>query len=322
MSIEQHWRLAITPLSPVHMGAGADYEPTGYVIDDGALYAFDAVAALRVLPERERGQLNAILGSRPDQDMLRQVQAFFYRNRERLIGVAQGMVRVSPAMEAFYSERVGRVVQHETGGRKVQNKLEIERTAWNPVSGRPILPGSGLKGAMRTALLDRENNGRPIASALKNDRRANQKLQEDLFGGKFQTDPMRMIRVGDAALADGVDAPTEVVFALNRKKQPVTGKNGTLLQSRAEEQGLYQLLESVPPWIPRAFAGALSFQQTAGVESREWPAKRYDAAGLASACNRFYRQRLDEELGDSEKAGLPGRSLGPILQRAAGRRHG
>lgn len=28
------YRLAITPLSPIHIGCGEDYVPTNYVIDD------------------------------------------------------------------------------------------------------------------------------------------------------------------------------------------------------------------------------------------------------------------------------------------------
>ena len=37
------YRLAITPLSPIHIGCGEDYVPTNYVIDDtrGFLYAFN-----------------------------------------------------------------------------------------------------------------------------------------------------------------------------------------------------------------------------------------------------------------------------------------
>ena len=54
MSQLQHWQLAITPLSPVHLGTGQDYEPTGYVIDDGALFEFDGIAALQALPAAER----------------------------------------------------------------------------------------------------------------------------------------------------------------------------------------------------------------------------------------------------------------------------
>ena len=40
-------RLVLTPLSPIHIGMGEDFEPTGYVIDatEKILYAFDPSSA-------------------------------------------------------------------------------------------------------------------------------------------------------------------------------------------------------------------------------------------------------------------------------------
>jgi CRISPR-associated protein Csm5 len=300
MSIDRHWQLAITPLSPVHLGSGQDYEPTGYVIDDQALYEFDGLAALKALPETERQQLGKILDGAPTPAMLRQVQGFFYKNRERLIAVSRRVVRINPSMEAFYQDRVGQVAQHETGGREVQNRLEIERTAFNPVNGAPILPGSGLKGAIRTALLDHENDGRSLPSELRGDRGANLKLQQALFhyrAGKFELDPMRLVRLADAAAVQPGELSTQVHFAVNRKKQPVM-VGGRLVDSQAEQKGLYQLLECLPPLAARGFRSQISIQDSAGVQSEHWPDPhlRFDLADIAAACNRFYRPILDREL--------------------------
>ena len=299
MSRDRHWQLAITPLSPVHLGSGQDYEPTGYVIDDGALFEFDGLAALGVLPGAERAKLGNILNGRPTQAMLRQVQAFFYGNRDRLIAASRRVVRVSPSMEAFYGDRIGPVAQRETGGREVQNRLEIERTAYNPVNGAPILPGSGIKGAIRTALLDVANDGRSLPPELKGDRSANLKLQQLLFRyrpGKFELDPMRLVRLADAAPVAPHALATQVHFAVNRKKQPVT-VNGRLVDSQAEQKGLYQLLECLPSFQERAFRSQLSIQDTGAVESRHWPdaTLRFDLEVIATACNRFYRPILEQE---------------------------
>ena len=46
----EHISLALTPLTPIHIGCGEDFEPTNYVIDDGLLYGFDpSRAALNVV---------------------------------------------------------------------------------------------------------------------------------------------------------------------------------------------------------------------------------------------------------------------------------
>ncbi len=304
MSRDRHYRLAVTPLSPVHMGTDADYEPTGYVIDDGALFEFDGIGALAALPAAERERLGRILAGKADDRMLREVQGFFHANRERLIGHSRRQVRVNPTIEAFYKDRVGQVAQHEQGGRKVQNKLEIQRTAWNPVSGRPILPGSGLKGAIRTALLNSTNDGAGLrkikdrrTGSLRDER--NGELQTRLFDfrpGKFELDPMRLIHLGDAPLDAGVGLATRVWFALNRKKHPVE-KNGVLIQSQAEQRNLYQLLECLPPLHPRAFAGSLTVQDLDPVgNAPNTPKQRFSIDEIALACNGFYRSILGDEL--------------------------
>ena len=42
----QRHHLYLTPLSPLHLGTGEDYQPTEYVISDGILYVFDPAQAI------------------------------------------------------------------------------------------------------------------------------------------------------------------------------------------------------------------------------------------------------------------------------------
>ena len=46
-------RLHLTPLAPIHIGCGEDFEPTNYVIDDGLLYGFEPSRA--ALNDLQRG---------------------------------------------------------------------------------------------------------------------------------------------------------------------------------------------------------------------------------------------------------------------------
>ena len=108
--------------------------------------------------------------------VLQQVQAFFYHRRQALIPTASRRVPVGPKMVAFYQKRVGKTVQVEGDGSQLLNRLEIERTFFNPSNGVPVLPGSSLKGAIRTALLDGINDGKPLP-----DQEKNLALQQRLF---------------------------------------------------------------------------------------------------------------------------------------------
>lgn len=293
-------RLLISALSPIHLGTGTDYAPTDYVVQDETLHAFHGEAAMQALGSHQVAELDKILSAYPNDRMLRDIQRFFYDSREQLIPFAHRRVRLSRTVEAFYHSRIGKVAQHEQGGQKVNNRLEIERTAHAPGRNRSILPGSGLKGAIRTALLDdmMQRNGVP-GRFDKKERHASRILQEQIFDYDFKMlhqDPLRLLRISDAMPRNEQADQTEVLFAVNRKKHPVRDSQGQLVNSQAETQGLYQLLECLPAPMTRAFEGELILQQnTAGV-AKDWPSWQLLLGEVITACNRFYRPILEQEL--------------------------
>jgi CRISPR-associated protein Csm5 len=138
----------------------------------------------------------------------------------------------------------------EGDGAQLLNRLEIERTFFNPVNGAPVLPGSSLKGAIRTALLDGINGERSLAGQERS-----LDLQQRLFRyDRFEQDPMRLIQLMDAGFTDETGVGSELRFAVNRRrKAPKLGDSST--QSQAEQRNLYQLLECVPAARYRVFAG-------------------------------------------------------------------
>lgn len=293
-----HYTLKYTPLSPLHIGADESYEPGNYVIDDeaGALYGFDSQSALAGLSENERQQLLAIVNGKPDDTMLTKVQAFFHNHREKLLAYAKQPIPTASGIKSLYQKRIGKTAQHEGNGRQVINKLEIERTFYNPVDAAPLLPGSSIKGAIRTALLDAINDGQPQRD--RNER--NQQLQQRLLAGKFHTDPMRLVSIGDAAWHGKPDKPAcQVRFAVNRKRKPVV-KNGQLVKSQAETRDLYQLLECIAPNHYQGFTGSLTLHNTQSIaqDDKKLPQQRlhWSVKEIAKACNGFYMGLFWREL--------------------------
>lgn len=63
MNFLKTYHLAITPLSPIHIGCGEDFEPTNYVIDADKerLYGFDPGST--VLPEELAQKLTKLAES-------------------------------------------------------------------------------------------------------------------------------------------------------------------------------------------------------------------------------------------------------------------
>lgn len=302
MSFLESHRLLISTLSPVHIGCGQDYEPTNYVIENNTLYEFDPSAAQKALTNQDRRELLRIVSNPNNKRILQEVQAFFYQRRQALMTISKRQVPAVPKLVEFYENRVGKTVQTEGDGSQLVNKLAIGRTFFNPISGAPILPGSSLKGAIRTALLDGINHGRSLQGQEKN-----LNLQQRLFQyDKFEQDPMRLVQLADAYFQENEGIGSELRFAVNRRRRaPGLGEDSE--KSLAEKGDLYQLLECIPAARFRVFTGQLTIQCVDEIDhdNLRLPALplRWDAQQIAAACNHFYRPQLEAELNQMQERG-------------------
>ena len=319
-----HYMLKYTPLSPLHIGTGDSYEPTNYVIDDGTLYEFDTGAALAALSANDRTELLKITGGKPDTQMLKALQKFFYDRRNALKPWSVHAIPVLEGVAGLYQSRIGQSANREGGGGQVINRLEIDRTAYNPINRQPILFGSSIKGAIRTALLNHVNKGQSLskqdADWFKIDdldkyerrrygreqKKVYSRLNERLFkfrAGKFELDPMRLLHVSDAAWINHENLPTaQVLITVNRKKHKVTNAHGSELLSQAEKkENLCKLLECVPPWHYRVFAGGLNIQLLNKLHAKNddrlpHDDLRFSMKQIAKACCAFYLPILKAEM--------------------------
>jgi len=304
----QHYTLKYTPLSPIHIGTGDSYEPTNYIIKEQTLYEFDTGSSVAAFSEAERQELLRILSGRPERNMLTAVQKFFYDRRDAIIPFAINAVPVFKGIANFYDSRIGKIANQEKNGQNVINKLEIERCAYNPITRHPVLLGSSIKGAVRTALLDWLNKGQPL-----NGKENNKMLQQRLFGfraGKFELDPMRLIHLSDAHWTANQSLPkTQICMTVNRKKQRVLNDNGKERPSQSENnKNLNKLLESVQPFHLRAFSATLNLQQTQNLSpalaGEKIPKQPFRLTDIAQACNAHYVPLLLQEMDLLEKRGF------------------
>ena len=305
MNFLETCNLSITTLSPIHIGCGDDYDPTNYVIDGNRLYTFDPVLLLRELPMKAQEEFARIVEGR---DSLRAIQSFFYRYKQSALKVGRLNANVAETVQVFYDSRIGQVAQREPGG-NVLSKLEIARTAFNPISGQPTLPGSSIKGAIRPAVMEslRQRQGF----------RKSRDMESEILGGSFSTDPFRFLKISDGTfrpkiarkIQDGsvqhVERRPRVCLQVNRKKRP----------NQYEARGnVHTLLECIPANTPQAFAARWVVEQKAG-RGGQVPGLQLDFETVALACNRFYGERLQAEINLHSYTGKwaagMGKAMGP-----------
>jgi CRISPR-associated protein Csm5 len=254
----------ISTLTPVHIGCGEDYYPTNYVIDGGYLHFFGELQLVEALPPAELQTLAGMAENLAGQEGLRQIQAFIHQKRQSLSPLAQHSIPVADGVARLYEDRIGRTAQREHDGRKISNQLAIQRNSFNPYGHAPYIPGSSIKGAVRTALLDALNKGNSLKFVR--DRQGqercenNQELQQRLLDYDFrhlQDDPLRLLKIGDAPYqhTDGLNG-LEIRFAVNRKRRRSD-------KPTKADQGPPILLECLAAHRSRSFAMTLTVQEGA-----------------------------------------------------------
>ncbi|SFD09841.1 CRISPR-associated protein Csm5 [Microbulbifer thermotolerans] len=313
-------QLVFSTLGPLHIGCGIDYEPTNYVMDGETLFGFDIEDLDAVLTEKDRNKLSTIVlgpsagaggvgtpssGSNHGDHgykALLSLRRFIYKRRELLLARARHIVSVAPQVAEEYHEGIGRVAQVKSE-KNVLNQFHLQRTCFNPHSQEPLLPGSSVKGAIRTGVLNGLNGGKR-RKVLKSSR-----LERELLGGGFQSDPMRMVKIGDGQWQKSSDNPgPRIIYDHNLYKKPHKADKKTRAEGKSN---LRVMREVLPAMASRLFRAPLSLLRAAPELGDGQPKNTLALADIVRHCNRFYREQWEREMDILLKLGC----LDPRWQR-------
>ncbi|WP_314261300.1 type III-A CRISPR-associated RAMP protein Csm5 [Cardiobacterium hominis] len=278
--------LHLTPLSPIHLGTGEDFEPTNYVIYDNALYAFDPARA--ELDDRQRQELLKTvrrINAKNDMEGLAQIKCHIQTNAKHFIRGAYSISSTTNKLAEEYQETK-------------DNQFRIERTATNPHSHAPYIPGSALKGCLRTALMEIRSEKQPPETYHLNNP-LKEKREQQLYGDalleqyphnprrpEFSSDQLRLTKPSD--LTANYDIFTHICYAVNRKKERAR-----------EKETLYGRRETIPHGQYRAFSGSLAQYDLTEDNRRHAKkplAEQYPAfAELIRAANHYHLTRFAQE---------------------------
>ena len=178
--MQKNYKIAISTLSPIHIGCDTVYEPSNFVIHDDLLHALDVADLADELSAEERKQLGNLASGR---EPIGAIQRFFRERAAQLASIATHRVAVASDIATEYKNNAGVAVQRGATGEGIYNLFPIARTAFRPIDNAPYLPGSSLKGSIRTAWLNHLNAGNSLKPNEKpQDRQASRALLERLLG--------------------------------------------------------------------------------------------------------------------------------------------
>ncbi|MGA2499970.1 MAG: type III-A CRISPR-associated RAMP protein Csm5 [Tepidisphaeraceae bacterium] len=300
------FQVSLIPLSPVHVGSGECIEPAEYdLIPQGENYfltAFNLPRVFHDLSPSLRTEYDSLL-RRGDWSGVRT----WLRKAASLADQVLFRIQVQP--EAADEIRKNLSNPNRLG--------EIHLFARDPAAGKPYLPGSSLKGAMRTAMVD--------ALAQANDVDMQQLVQlagdagfqphKTYLGANFEAavlgnltdngradlyhDPLRQLAISDMAMPDSatyIDR-IQIVRPPGRQGQD-TNPGGIVIYREVTwsvcdgENLRFQGQLRLSPHL--ADRDQMGFDQK--TRNPNWLPHVMDVATLCRQCNAFYQPRLKEEL--------------------------
>jgi CRISPR-associated protein Csm5 len=281
------WRLRAIPLTPIHVGDGTLLSPESWRLAGDWLEQLAATAVLRDMASRTRKDYLDALDRGQLQAAHRLLQAAA-RPEHVLARVAVGADARDELAEAVGNPlRRGEIRPHVRTG------------------GRPYLPGSSLKGAIRTALLsalapehrheieDAKRRHPPPRTGPASD-----EAQRLLLGHEStDQDPFRFVRVSDILLPEGATRIDRVVNwrptrLIRNGRQPAEQMQMTYERVRASFDGADCPTGEVALTVA---VGALKDARRRDSDGRKTPSFALDALALLRAVNDFHWRLLDEE---------------------------
>lgn len=275
---DQIFHFRLKTLSPLHIGCGDVYEPMSFVVDDVKmeLVSFDPADFLGKLEEEALRRFSEICRKGTVASL---IELYKFMNSHKTL--AQGSPITCSTHFVEHYKRVLALTNRDL--ENGVNQFQIGRTAFNPRSGWPYIPGSAVKGAIRTAILNLRAKGKTI-----NESDANQ-LQKTLLGGGFENDPFSLIKVSDFMPITTIQC--RIVYMVNRKKK------------KADEAGRVPLsspiVEVVQPNME--FVGSITIQENI----RSAIKKPVTLDEIRKAMRSFYGKERDREDMDASSIDCP-----------------
>ncbi len=272
------YHIQIEILTPLHIGSGEEIDPYEYVIKDGRLYKINLANFLYHLSPAEQKEFDKL-----SSDIVRLRE--FIRNKAEFDQFSEFSVEVSSTVESVY----------ETKFQDIHNQLIVSPFIRELSS--PFIPGSLLKGAIRTAVIfelfqgkvNEKRRGDVFEAELlrsqrtRRDRKTGKPITRGLDGEK---DPFRAIKITDVRLP-GNTTYVERVETFSRKSGKIEPLNIQILKEITH--CLFQNKHVT-------LAGELRIDDELIKRNQEIKLKSINKNFILRACANFTHRIIDNEL--------------------------
>lgn len=292
----QRFALTLRPLSPLHIGTGEVLDPTQYVMSldkDGhpTMAGFDLSGFLSSMTSAQRQAFDVA-----SRGQIHALRTFLHTELNRPESRRFLRWSCSAADDLFdtYDQEL-----------KKPRGIALEIHPFYRSGTKLCIPGSSVKGAIRTAVIQAELNDRPelITSVdrLRDDRKAASQLEAQSLGywngerGEIRADPFRAVQVGDVSLPGNATAVEGVTLVSARGSARGNDPSGI--------KQYYEITFSALDEAPIIGRGTLALREEladARVADDRYPCDTAVSGAISlqrmiADCNAFYLPRLQAE---------------------------
>lgn len=288
--MEKPLKIKLHVLSPIHIGCDDVYEPTSFVIDETRkkLISFDPLDFVAYLNQQQRNEFAKLCSG----DHLLPIFKFVRRmyNSKHVLREMD----IVPGLVEHYKKVLA---TSSYDNKNIINQFTMNKTSYNPQTKQVYIPGTSVKGSLRTGYL----------SYLAAQRRINgwkekaKDLEIELLGGKFETDPFRLVKVSDFQPLETVS--TKIVYAVNKKKKVSDRET----KAATGPQQIFEVIER-----GSIFEGALNInvpETTAAIRAV------IDETSLFKALHYHYKKVFDQEMDVIKECGFSRIPMNPFQDR-------
>jgi len=265
--------LTLIPISFIHIGNGEQLDPTEYIVKNGKVYYLNQTQMISYLMKTREKEFSKVLDT---ADMIKITDFFIENFNEKNTELWSASYKVDSSFETEYKRTL-----HDP---RNQNLLyQFIRNKWQSV---PFIPGSSLKGSLRTAFLSFLLN-RYIDNGGDKDRiLQNRNIEMELLNAKnrkgnydMSEDPFKYVKVPD------ISFPNEF---LNVKK--------VLSTALPDDRGTRRPASQIPAYHEVLdYFRAHSLQADMSIDERFWERTNTDFETFKKSINEFYLDAFEKD---------------------------
>lgn len=284
-------------LSPVHIGTNDELEPFDYVIKDGVMVKFDLLKVLSHLSSEERAAFDRL------------------NNGGSLVELRDFIAEVvAPETDGEYSCAVTAEIQrfYKEKLRDIRNQMII-----NPfirTNGQPYIPGSSIKGAVRTSVvsgLANKDGTKNILNGKRRDKYFDKDFEKLVLGFRdVKQDPFKAVKFSDIQLKQENILVGDISNIPNLQK----------LGDKETDSGVDLHIEHTWGTVldkPVQFQGELLIDDGLQRKGRDAVSRSITVDDILDACYRHYSEKHFEEnvfVAENEKSGNIYNKIADIIE--------